>query len=208
MFTPIRLSLSALVLGMFFCGVPLASAQQTGTVTGRVVDQTAALLPGVLVELVTTTAEMTGITDHMGHYRFVDVPLGAAELTFRLINFTVTRRTVSVTATEPVSADVLLTLSLNADVIVTGTSTFRNVADVENPVENLVGIASAASQGAITAAQLEARPIMRPGEVLETVPGMIVSQHSGEGKANQDLPPWIQPRSRNRLFNDGRRCPG
>ena len=33
--------------------------------------------------------------------------------------------------------------------------------------------------------QLEARPIMRAGEVLETVPGMIVSQHSGEGKANQ-----------------------
>ena len=54
-----------------------------------------------------------------------------------------------------------------------------------NPAENLVGIAASASQGAITAAQLEARPIMRAGEVLETVPGMIVSQHSGEGKANQ-----------------------
>jgi len=26
---------------------------------------------------------------------------------------------------------------------------------------------------------------MRSGEVLETVPGVIVSQHSGEGKANQ-----------------------
>jgi hypothetical protein len=81
--------------------------------------------------------------------------------------------------------DVVLTLSLNADVLVTGSATFRNVADVENPAENLVGIAGAASQGAITAAQIEARPLMRPGEVLETVPGMIVSQHSGEGKANQ-----------------------
>src|SRR3979411_2821913 len=26
---------------------------------------------------------------------------------------------------------------------------------------------------------------MRPGEVLETVPGLVISQHSGEGKANQ-----------------------
>ncbi|MGE3706542.1 MAG: TonB-dependent receptor, partial [Vicinamibacterales bacterium] len=43
----------------------------------------------------------------------------------------------------------------------------------------------AGSQGAITAEQLENRPIMRPGEVLESVPGLIVSQHSGEGKANQ-----------------------
>lgn len=66
----------------------------------------------------------------------------------------------------------------------TATSTFRNVADIENPADNLVGIASAASQGAIRAAQFEARPMMRAGEVLETVPGMIVSQHSGEGKAN------------------------
>jgi hypothetical protein len=85
----------------------------------------------------------------------------------------------------PVNADVALTLSLSADVIVTGSSTFRNVADVENPAASLVGIASAASQGAVTAAQLASRPIMRAGEVLETIPGLIVSQHSGEGKANQ-----------------------
>ena len=60
---------------------------------------------------------------------------------------------------DSVTADVVLTLSLNADVVVTGTATFRNVADIENPAENLVGIAAAASQGAITAAQLEARPV-------------------------------------------------
>ena len=95
------------------------------------------------------------------------------------------RRTVSVSSGASITADVVLTLSLNADVIVTGSRTFRNVADVENPAENLVGIAAAASQGAVTAAQLEVRPLMRPGEVLETVPGMIISQHSGEGKANQ-----------------------
>src|SRR6185295_7453861 len=47
------------------------------------------------------------------------------------------------------------------------------------------GIAQSASQGAITARQLDARPIMRSGEVLETVPGVVISQHSGEGKANQ-----------------------
>ena len=72
-----------------------------------------------------------------------------------------------------------------ADVVVTAAGTFRNIADLDNPAENLVGVASAASQGAITARQLEARPIMRPAEVLEAVPGLIASQHSGEGKANQ-----------------------
>ena len=49
----------------------------------------------------------------------------------------------------------------------------------------LVGVAQSASQGAITARQLDVRPLMRQGEVLETVPGVIITQHSGEGKANQ-----------------------
>jgi hypothetical protein len=97
----------------------------------------------------------------------------------------VLRRQVIVGGDHANTGDVVLQLSLRADVVVTAPTTFRNIADIENPAENLVGIASAASQGAITAAQLEVRPIMRAGEVLETVPGMIVSQHSGEGKANQ-----------------------
>ncbi|WP_375464647.1 TonB-dependent receptor [uncultured Methylobacterium sp.] len=43
----------------------------------------------------------------------------------------------------------------------------------------------AASAGIISGAALNSRPITRPGEVLEAVPGLIVTQHSGEGKANQ-----------------------
>ncbi|SFG80931.1 Outer membrane receptor proteins, mostly Fe transport [Methylobacterium gossipiicola] len=43
----------------------------------------------------------------------------------------------------------------------------------------------AASAGVISGAALNSRPITRPGEVLESVPGLIVTQHSGEGKANQ-----------------------
>jgi hypothetical protein len=43
----------------------------------------------------------------------------------------------------------------------------------------------AASAGIISGAALNSRPITRPGEVLESVPGLIVTQHSGEGKANQ-----------------------
>ncbi|TXM58421.1 MULTISPECIES: TonB-dependent receptor [Methylobacterium] len=43
----------------------------------------------------------------------------------------------------------------------------------------------AASAGVISGAEINSRPITRPGEVLESVPGLIVTQHSGEGKANQ-----------------------
>ena len=48
-----------------------------------------------------------------------------------------------------------------------------------------LGIANSASQGNVGAADLQYRPLVRPGELLETVPGLIVSQHSGEGKSNQ-----------------------
>ena len=51
--------------------------------------------------------------------------------------------------------------------------------------DSLVGVAETASQGTVGAAQLEERPLYRPGEILETVPGLIVTQHSGDGKANQ-----------------------
>ena len=52
-------------------------------------------------------------------------------------------------------------------------------------VDELRGIASTASQGHVGAADLLLRPLMREGELLETVPGLIVTQHSGDGKANQ-----------------------
>ncbi|MFC5555733.1 TonB-dependent receptor [Methylobacterium iners] len=43
----------------------------------------------------------------------------------------------------------------------------------------------ASSAGVVTGAAINNRPVTRPGEVLEAVPGLIVTQHSGEGKANQ-----------------------
>ena len=42
-----------------------------------------------------------------------------------------------------------------------------------------------ASVGHVPKAALDSHPYVRPGELLETVPGLIVTQHSGEGKANQ-----------------------
>src|SRR5438105_8511611 len=51
--------------------------------------------------------------------------------------------------------------------------------------ENAVGSSDAASAGRINRELVEDRPILRPGEVLELVPGLIITQHSGAGKANQ-----------------------
>ena len=56
---------------------------------------------------------------------------------------------------------------------------------VQSSRNSVLGDAGTASEGVVTQQQLEARTVYRAGEVLEATPGLIVSQHSGEGKANQ-----------------------
>ena len=56
---------------------------------------------------------------------------------------------------------------------------------VQSSRNSVLGEAGTASEGVVTQQQLDARTVYRPGEVLEAVPGLIVSQHSGEGKAHQ-----------------------
>ncbi|WP_235912814.1 TonB-dependent receptor [Croceibacterium salegens] len=51
--------------------------------------------------------------------------------------------------------------------------------------EQRIGTAGAASEGGVTGADISLRPLSRPGEVLESTPGLIATQHSGGGKANQ-----------------------
>ena len=48
-----------------------------------------------------------------------------------------------------------------------------------------MGIADSATQGTIGSDELSERPLLRTGEILETVPGVIITQHAGGGKANQ-----------------------
>lgn len=48
-----------------------------------------------------------------------------------------------------------------------------------------VGVATTGSQGVVGYQDLEKRPLSRVGELAENVPGLIATQHSGEGKANQ-----------------------
>ena len=67
----------------------------------------------------------------------------------------------------------------------TGDAESLTQVTVESSRNSQLGIADSANAGVVTQQQLEARTVYRPGELLEATPGLIVSQHSGEGKANQ-----------------------
>jgi outer membrane receptor protein involved in Fe transport len=56
---------------------------------------------------------------------------------------------------------------------------------VEGARTSQLGIADSANAGTVNQKELAMRTVYRPGELLEAAPGLIVSQHSGEGKANQ-----------------------
>ena len=73
-------------------------------------------------------------------------------------------------AAAPKTQDTVIQLT---DVVVTSTR------------EDLQGIATSASEGIVTSKQLRTRPIQRAGDLMESVPGLVATQHSGEGKANQ-----------------------
>ena len=60
-----------------------------------------------------------------------------------------------------------------------------SAVEVRAKAENLEGVAAAGSQGVVSSQRLASVPILRPGEALEMVPGLIVTQHAGDGKANQ-----------------------
>ena len=59
------------------------------------------------------------------------------------------------------------------------------VEAVQRKEKDLIGTTGSASQGEISQAQLEYRPISRNGELMEVIPGALANQHSGSGKANQ-----------------------
>ncbi len=80
--------------------------------------------------------------------------------------------TVTVCAQETVPAQNISTEEL-APLVVTGKA------------ESLIGIAGSASKGQASSEEISARPISRRGELLEVVPGVTITQHSGDGKANQ-----------------------
>ena len=80
---------------------------------------------------------------------------------------------------------ILFLLCLPADISAHPTKDALEELVVTGRRENLAGEARSASEGVVGQMDLAIRPLLRPGDVLEAVPGLIVTQHSGSGKSNQ-----------------------
>jgi hypothetical protein len=125
-----------------------ADAELHGIVTGRVLDETGGVLPGVTVSLRAATTERTTVTTAAGAYRFEDVPIGPAAIAFALLDFAVVEHAVTVDGGREVEANAVMRLALRAEVVVTAEPSLGNVADTDVPSDNLLGIARHAVGGA------------------------------------------------------------
>jgi hypothetical protein len=106
----------------------------------------------------------------------------------QLIELSVNRRFVLMPKTTKKEfiasgSTVLLSLGMATIVHAAGVPTLNEVVVKANSKE-LIGTANSANEGTVLKHKLDARTVL-VGELLESVPGLIVTQHSGEGKANQ-----------------------
>ena len=178
---------SALGLLLALAVATAAAAEPASMIAGAVSDESGRALSGVTVELAAVAggASQSATTDAAGAYRIAAPAPGRYRLAFRLPSFATSVRTVSLAGGAEAKVDVVMRVGLATEVLVTSGRTLRNLTDLDEPVNGLLGLASAGSEGVVAARLIAQRPVFRAGEIFETVPGVVVSQHSGEGKANQ-----------------------
>jgi hypothetical protein len=145
-------------------------------VSGTVVDSSGAVIAGAGVELQSANRTVLRMTesDMNGAFTISGLSAGNYRLVVSHADFDAKEIFVTIGAEAP--APLRISLGLRA---------VSSTVTVQGRENDLIGIAQSATQGTVGAQEIQDRPILRSGEVLETVPGVIITQHAGGGKANQ-----------------------
>jgi hypothetical protein len=154
--------------------LPREALSDRPRLSGTVVDPSGAAISGATVLLRGATGSVLATkSDKNGFFVFSRLQPGSYRLTVSDAGFEAKELAVSVGSAEAHLQIFLAVGSVSASI------------EVQGREDDLVGIADSATEGTVGARELEDRPLLRAGEILETVPGLIVTQHAGGGKANQ-----------------------
>jgi hypothetical protein len=177
-----RLSIGAAILLLLMMSVAPAFAQQTnGSITGRVLDQQSAAVPGVTVTAKNTQTGLvrTEVSDGEGLYRLNALPVGTYDLTAELAGFT----TVS---QKGMVVSVGQTLTIDFSVRVAAVAETVNVTAATPLIET-----TASSVGVLVdPKRIESLPLngRQFANLAATVPGVGLSFHSDPTKSTQYAP--------------------
>src|SRR5262245_50469162 len=139
-----------------------AGAEDVGDLAGTVTDAADNALPGVVVEAsCPAQSPRSATTSHDGRYMLNGLKAGLCDVVFQLSGFAASRQPVEIQAGQTAHAQATLRLTFSAQVVVSGRSTFSELATVGSR-EELVGVAEAASVGVVPGSQLEDRSIKGP----------------------------------------------
>ena len=145
--------------------------------SGTVVDQSGAVIAGASVEVRSANGVVltTVPSDTNGSFVISGLTAGNYRLVISDPGFETKEVPVTLGTTQA-SAPLRITLAVSA---------VSTTIHVQGREDSLIGIANSATQGTVGSTEIEERPILRAGEILETIPGVIITQHAGGGKANQ-----------------------
>lgn len=167
----VRRNLAA-ALGTVLWSLPVQAAQAVPacTVQGQVIDQRDAPVAAAQVEVVGTASKVT--TDDRGEFC---IP-GQLPPTFQVL---VTADTFNPQLSDALTSGGDRALRLKVRLF----ARLSEYVVVDGRADRMVGVAQSASEGAINAAELAARPVLRSSDLLEAVPGVVMTQHSTGGHA-------------------------
>ena len=145
--------------------------------SGTVVDTSGAVISGATVQARSAngTVQITTQSNASGSFSISGLSAGSYRLVVSKPGFETKEVAVTIGATK---APVPLRISLPVGFVST-------TINVQGRADDLVGIAESATQGTVGATEIQDRPVLRSGEIMEAVPGVIITQHAGGGKANQ-----------------------
>jgi hypothetical protein len=155
----------------------VANAQGITQLSGTVVDTSGAVLAGATVQVRSANGavQMTTQTDANGCFTISGLSAG----NYRLVLSSPGLQTKEIPVTMG-TTDALAPLRISLAV-----SSVSTTIKVQGREDSLIGVADSATQGTVGGTEIQDRPILRSGEILETIPGVIITQHAGGGKANQ-----------------------
>ena len=158
-------------------GHPPGTSGKAPQLTGTAVDTSGAVIAGATVLVLSEdgTVQRTTQSDRNGSFIISGVSAGNYRLVVSNPGFETKEIPVTI-GTPAAPAPLRIALAVGA---------VSSTLNVQGREADLVGIATSATQGTVGAKELQDRPILRAGEILETVPGLIITQHAGGGKANQ-----------------------
>jgi len=158
--------------------LPDLSARSTRSqLSGTVVDPSGAVIARATVQVQSKNGSLhkSVHTDKGGSFIISGLPDGSYQLIVSCSDFETKEIFISLDNTREI-LPIRISMSVR---------TVNTTVNVQGREEDLIGIADSSTQGTVGAKELEDRPILRSGEVLEAVPGLIITQHAGGGKANQ-----------------------